>query len=116
MTFFQVAEAYAGGRRVGGQMATEGQKGKVKDGERRENFNRWKLAVRVPEAFPALEPLSDEELDYEKKFYAGPDHDKNINEILLRARAPRTRVIVARGHGCTTLSRFVFKRVREKAV
>src|SRR3972149_885489 len=81
-----------------------------------QNFVRWKKAVGLPDRFPELLPLDDEELDFAMKFYAGPNHEGKIDEILKRANAHLVFVEVSKGHGCTTLSRYVSKTLRREAL
>ncbi len=79
-------------------------------------FQQWKKAVGLPLDFPTLRPLADTELDLAQKFYAGFAHQARIEEILDRAAAPLAVVLVNRGHGCTTLSRYVFQETRKTSI
>ncbi|HEX8597015.1 MAG TPA: hypothetical protein VF952_00680 [Chloroflexia bacterium] len=86
------------------------------DSESRNNFQAWKRAVGLPQQFPRLEPLSDEELDPTRKFYVGWMHQGVVEEILDRASAPLVAVLVTKGHGCSTLAQYVFKEIAADCV
>jgi hypothetical protein len=79
-------------------------------------FRQWKKAVGLPEEFPKLKPLNDDDLEPAKKFYIGLAQREVIEEILDRALAPRVAVTVACGRGCSTLCAYVYKETRRNSV
>jgi hypothetical protein len=80
------------------------------------NFDVWKAGVGLPLSFPNLAPIADEDLSFNRTFYAGPLHLKAIREIAGRAGGTLTRVWLSRGQGCTTLSRFIFRVLLKDAI
>lgn len=78
-------------------------------------FERWKRAVGLPPRFPMLAPLTDE-LDPTKKFYIGLLQQDLIVEILDRASSPLVAVLVNKGHGCSTLARYIFNEISRNCV
>jgi hypothetical protein len=83
---------------------------------RRDNFNHWKGVVGLPQSFPALFMMTDVELDPDLGFYEGFSHKPVIKAVLESVTNARIAVLCDIGHGCTTLSRYVFKRSVEDAV
>lgn len=82
-----------------------------------DNFDEWKSLVKLPPQFPRLLPLRWEELDKQAKMYIQhPRQTREVEKILLAAETrpslqPYTVVMVNRGHGCTTLFRYVFRQL-----
>lgn len=81
-----------------------------------ENFNHWKATVKLPLTFPKLRPVSWEALVEDQMWYMGIPHRMRVYDILQAATAfaetrPQTVVLVTRGHGCTTLFRFIHKNL-----
>lgn len=79
------------------------------------DLETWKDNAGLPREFPWLGDLTDDDLAQNKKFYLGPAHKKAVAEILQRVEE-RSRpnanplfVRVERGHGCTTLSRYLVR-------
>jgi hypothetical protein len=87
-----------------------------------DNFKYWKSAVKLPEGFPRLRALRWSEMPptgEEERWYMGIPHQKCVSEILSTAATsanlnPQTVVFVTRGHGCTTLFRFIYKNLRSE--
>jgi len=82
----------------------------------RDNFSHWKGVVGLPQSFPTLFSLTDAQLEPTIGFYEGYRHQPVIKAVLESVTNTRIAVIVDIGHGCTTLSRHVFKRSVEDAV
>jgi hypothetical protein len=78
-----------------------------------ENFEKWKLVVGLPKHFPELRLFPDEDL--EDKTFLGPRTDK-IEDIDLTIGVPLSYVIVEKGHGASTLCRYVFRRVENDSL
>ncbi len=76
----------------------------------------WKHTVGLPEGFPHLNPLTGHELDPESKLYIGPMHEEVVEEIFDRVSGPSNVIFFKPGHGCTTLSRYVFNSLRQECV
>jgi transcriptional regulator with XRE-family HTH domain len=79
-------------------------------------FRQWKKAFGLPEYFPRLRPLSEDELEPDKTFYNRPEQDRLIEEIGDRASAPLVAVLISRGHGCSTLCSYIHKKTRRESV
>lgn len=81
-------------------------------------YAHWKSAVGLPEKFPKLRPLEGKELDPESRtselHFALP-HYEAVGQIMdsVSGQLP-VAVLVRQGQGCTTLSRFVFGKVRKE--
>lgn len=76
----------------------------------------WKHTVGLPENFPRLNPLTDQELDPESKLYIGPMHEEVVEEIFDKVSGPSNVMFVKPGHGCTTLFRYVFNSLQQECV
>jgi transcriptional regulator with XRE-family HTH domain len=76
----------------------------------------WKRANNLRDEFPNLLPLSDDDLDPSRKLYLGLPHIEKINELLARSGGTEPVFVrMSRGHGCSTLSRFIYRWVRRRA-
>ncbi len=75
------------------------------------NFERWKLVVGLSSEFPKLQYIEDEDID--QKVFIRPE---KIDQILLKLPNPLTAVIVQKGHGATTLCRYVFRETLKYSV
>lgn len=80
------------------------------------NFLRWKRAVGLPPEFPALSHVNDDELDPEVGLYIGYVQESTNKQILNSMKNPRLAVLVNKGHGCSTLSRYIHKQSEELSV
>jgi len=78
-----------------------------------ENFAKWKMVVGLPENFPELSPIPDEEL--EDKTFVGPKTSQ-IEEIDLTIGVPLAYVVVEKGHGATTFCRYIFRRTQKDSL
>jgi hypothetical protein len=79
-----------------------------------QTFEQWKRAVGLPSAFPELPFIG--EADWAERFYRGPKHKEKIEDILDVASSPLLAVIVKKGHGASTLSRYVFHEISQESV
>ena len=73
------------------------------------NYNRWKRVKGLADDFPTLKFIQDDEL-FEKCLI----HEDEETKINLKLLNPLTTVIMQKGHGTTTLCRYVLKKVQQQ--